>query len=137
MKNADGSLSHMKIYQEKSVAWDGEFKRGQANQEGTNSLAEAEAKGKKVAEEVERVDKAAAAGPVPNEDDLEVEPPLDADQINEIETKIGAGLIEEVVMVAEGELTLVDEMLESKVWENLEEQAQPGQWEYFERGDRV
>ena len=62
---------------------------------------------------------------------------MDADQINEIETKIGAGLIEEVVMVAEGELTLVDEMLESKVWENLEEQAQPGQWEYFERGDRV
>lgn len=137
MKNADGSLSHMKVYQEKSVAWDGEYKRGQANQEGTNTAAEAEAKGKKVAEEVERVDKAAAVGPVPDEDDLEVEPPLNADQINEIEVKIAAGLIEEVVQVAEGELTLVDEMLESKVWENLEEQAPPGQWEYFERGDRV
>jgi NADH dehydrogenase (ubiquinone) 1 alpha subcomplex subunit 5 len=137
MKNADGSLSHMKVYQEKSVAWDGEYKRGQANQEGTNTAAEAEAKGKKVAEEVERVDKAAAVGRVPDEDDLEVEPPLNADQINEIEVKIAAGLIEEVVQVAEGELTLVDEMLESKVWENLEEQAPPGQWEYFERGDRV
>ena len=137
MKNADGSLSHMKIYQEKSVAWDGEYKRGQANQEGTNNLAEAEAKGRKVAEEVELVDKAAVVGPMPNEDDLEVEPPLDADQINEIEVKVGAGLIEEVVQVAEGELLLVDEMLESKVWEDLEEQAAPGQWEYFDRGDRV
>jgi len=137
MKNADGSLSHMKLYQEKSVAWDGELKRGQGNQEGTNNPAEAEAKGRKVAEEVERVDRAAVDGVVPNEDDLEVEPPLDADQINEIEVKIAAGLIEEVVQVAEGELTLVDEMLESRVWENLEEAAPPGQWEYFERGDRV
>jgi NADH dehydrogenase (ubiquinone) 1 alpha subcomplex subunit 5 len=137
MKNPDGSLSHMKVYTEKSISWDGEWKRGQAIQEGTNTAAEAEAKGKKVAEEVERVDKAATEGVVPNEDDLEVEPPLNADQINEIEVKIGAGLIEEVVMVAEGELTLVDKMLESKVWENLEEQPAPGQWEYFERGDRV
>ena len=137
MKNADGSFSHMKLYQEKSEVWDGEFKRGQANQEGTNTPSEAEAKGKKVAEEVERVDKAAAEGIIPNEDDLEVEPPLDAEQINDIEVKIGAGLIEEVVQVAEGELSLVDEMLESKVWEDLEEQAPPGQWSYFERGDRV
>ena len=119
------------------MAWDGEYKRGQANQEGTNTSAEAEAKGRKVAEEVEMVDKAAVEGVIPNEDDLEVEPPLDADQINDIEVKIGAGLIEEVVQVAEGELSLVDEMLESKVWEDLEEQSPPGQWSYFERGDQV
>ena len=35
-------------------------------------------------------------------------------RISEIETKIGAGLIEEVVRVAEGELLLVDEMLASR-----------------------
>jgi NADH dehydrogenase (ubiquinone) 1 alpha subcomplex subunit 5 len=32
-----------------------------------------------------------------------------------LETKIGAGLIEEVVQVAEGELRLVDTMVEGKV----------------------
>jgi NADH dehydrogenase (ubiquinone) 1 alpha subcomplex subunit 5 len=32
-----------------------------------------------------------------------------------LETKIGAGLIEEVVQVAEGELRLVDTMVEAKV----------------------
>lgn len=46
---------------------------------------------------------------------IETEPPLTVEQVNEIETKIGAGLIEEVIAVAEGESTLVDTMLESKV----------------------
>ena len=35
-------------------------------------------------------------------------------RISSIETQIGAGLIEEVVQVAEGELHLVDEMLTSR-----------------------
>jgi NADH dehydrogenase (ubiquinone) 1 alpha subcomplex subunit 5 len=35
----------------------------------------------------------------------------DRSRIDDIETKIGAGLIEEVIAVAEGELQLVDEML--------------------------
>ena len=35
-------------------------------------------------------------------------------RISEIEQKIGAGLIEEVIQVAEGELSLVETMLESK-----------------------
>lgn len=35
-------------------------------------------------------------------------------RINEVENKIGAGLIEEVLQVAEGELILVDEMLASR-----------------------
>ena len=35
-------------------------------------------------------------------------------RISEIEQKIGAGLIEEVLQVAEGELSLVETMLESK-----------------------
>ncbi|KAL2170330.1 hypothetical protein VTG60DRAFT_5009 [Thermothelomyces hinnuleus] len=63
----------------------------------------------------------------------EPEPQLTADQIEELENKIGAGLIEEVIQVAEGELKLVDTMIEHKVWEPLEEQPAEGQWVYFER----
>jgi len=65
---------------------------------------------------------------------LEAEPPLESVQISEIENQIGAGLIEEVIQVAQGELQLVDEMLKSKVWEELEEKPKPDQWTYFERG---
>ena len=36
-------------------------------------------------------------------------------RVSEIEQKIGGGLIEEVIKVAEGELKLVETMLESKV----------------------
>ena len=36
-------------------------------------------------------------------------------RISEIEQQIGAGLIEEVIQVAEGELKLVDEMAKSQV----------------------
>jgi NADH dehydrogenase (ubiquinone) 1 alpha subcomplex subunit 5 len=36
-------------------------------------------------------------------------------RISELETKIGAGLIEEVIQVAEGELELVDTMVQAKV----------------------
>ena len=36
-------------------------------------------------------------------------------RIAEIEEKIGAGLVEEVIEVAEGELKLVDTMLKNKV----------------------
>ncbi|KAL2003777.1 hypothetical protein VTN02DRAFT_2271 [Thermoascus thermophilus] len=64
---------------------------------------------------------------------LESEPALEAEQVSEIEQKIGAGLIEEVIQVAEGELKLVDEMLKAQVWEELEEKPSPGQWTYFER----
>lgn len=37
-------------------------------------------------------------------------------RISQIENEIGAGLIEEVIQVAEGELTLVDVMANSKVY---------------------
>ncbi|KAL9608921.1 MAG: hypothetical protein Q9204_009200, partial [Flavoplaca sp. TL-2023a] len=80
----------------------------------------------------------------------ENEPPLEASQyvsipdtdgngadlftrITEIEDKIGAGLIEEVIQVAEGEHQLVDTMIESKSWEDLEEKPPQGQWDYFAR----
>ncbi|KAL8866936.1 MAG: hypothetical protein Q9174_005985 [Haloplaca sp. 1 TL-2023] len=71
------------------------------------------------------------ADPVPWEN----EPPLEATQVAEIENKIGAGLIEEVIEVAEGENKLVDTILEARSdrWEELEEKAPQGQWEYFTR----
>ncbi|KAF1995412.1 hypothetical protein P154DRAFT_345130 [Amniculicola lignicola CBS 123094] len=65
--------------------------------------------------------------------ELAAEPQLTADQISDIESRIGAGLIEEVIQVAEGELGLAMTMIESKVWEELEEKAPEGQWSYFER----
>ncbi|CAK4023960.1 related to NADH-ubiquinone oxidoreductase [Lecanosticta acicola] len=64
---------------------------------------------------------------------IESEPALTVEQVNEIESKIGAGLIEEIIQVAEGESKLVDIMLENKVWEDLEEKPQANQWSYFER----
>ncbi|KEY70859.1 hypothetical protein S7711_00704 [Stachybotrys chartarum IBT 7711] len=54
-------------------------------------------------------------------------------RIHELEQKIGAGLIEEVIQVAEGEHELVDRMIQAKVWEDLEEKPVEGQWTYFER----
>ncbi|ETS83857.1 hypothetical protein PFICI_05733 [Pestalotiopsis fici W106-1] len=63
----------------------------------------------------------------------EPEPQLTADQVEEIEQKIGAGLIEEVVQMAESELKLVDYMLQAKPWEELEEKPVEGQWTYFDR----
>ncbi|KAI9714679.1 MAG: hypothetical protein M1812_006344 [Candelaria pacifica] len=67
----------------------------------------------------------------------ETEPPLDRNQISDIETQLASGLIEEVIQIAEGELKLVDVMAANKVWEELEEKPAPGQWEYFERGTHV
>jgi len=63
----------------------------------------------------------------------EREPALEAEQIAGVEKEIGAGLIEEVIQVAEGELKLVDEMAKSQVWDELVEKPRPGQWSYFER----
>ncbi|KAL8931307.1 MAG: hypothetical protein Q9211_007068 [Gyalolechia sp. 1 TL-2023] len=59
-------------------------------------------------------------------EDWENEPPLEASQIAEIEDQIGGGLIEEVIQVAEGEHQLVDIMLESRPWEELEEKPPKG-----------
>ncbi|KAF2098855.1 hypothetical protein NA57DRAFT_76091 [Rhizodiscina lignyota] len=64
---------------------------------------------------------------------LEPEPQLTTDQISQLEEKLGAGLIEEVIQVAQGEEQLVQTMSESKVWEDLVEPAPEGQWSYHER----
>ncbi|KAK5998188.1 Complex I-29.9kD [Cladobotryum mycophilum] len=63
----------------------------------------------------------------------EDEPQLTAEQIHDLEQKIGAGLIEEVIQVAEGELQLIETMEKAKVWEDLEEKPAEGQWTYFDR----
>ncbi|KAI2467118.1 ETC complex I subunit conserved region-domain-containing protein [Annulohypoxylon bovei var. microspora] len=63
----------------------------------------------------------------------ESEPQLTADQVEEIENKLGSGLIEEVIKLAQDECKLVDIMYENKVWEDLEEKPAEGQWTYFER----
>ncbi|TRX96719.1 hypothetical protein FHL15_002385 [Xylaria flabelliformis] len=70
---------------------------------------------------------------IPSQVKWEPEPQMTADQVEEVENKIGAGLIEEVVQMAESELKLIDILYEAKVWEGLEEQPPAGQWEYFER----
>lgn len=135
--NEDGTFGSEKAHVEPVDVWDGMITRNDVIQEGTNSPAEAERKARYINAEVQTVDREAAEGKLPTVEELEVEPPLTREQIETIENKIGAGLIEEVVQVAEGELQLVDEMLRHRPWEELEEKAPAGQWSYFERGDTV
>ncbi|OAA64298.1 NADH-ubiquinone oxidoreductase [Niveomyces insectorum RCEF 264] len=103
--------------------WDGERDEG-PEREGVRTLEE-------------RADQALSATRAPLEETERVvwedEPQLTAEQIEELEGKLGAGLIEEVIQVAEGEARLVDVMIKAKVWENLEEKPSEGQWTYFER----
>lgn len=65
--------------------------------------------------------------------ELEPEPQLTAEQVEEIEAKIASGLIEEVIEVAQSEMHLVDLMVKNKVWEDLEEKPVTDQWTYFDR----
>lgn len=50
-----------------------------------------------------------------------------------IESKIGCGLIEEVLVQAGEEFDLVKKMAEWKPWEELEEKPLPDQWKYFSK----
>jgi NADH dehydrogenase (ubiquinone) 1 alpha subcomplex subunit 5 len=52
------------------------------------------------------------------------------ENIEEIETKIDVGQIEEVIIQAEEELKLVAKMEEWKAWETLETPIPQGQWVY-------
>lgn len=57
---------------------------------------------------------------------------VESEEIREnIESKIGSGLIEEVVVQAHEELTLAKELAKLKVWEELEEPPLEDQWVYF------
>ncbi|RDW92062.1 NADH-ubiquinone oxidoreductase subunit 2 [Coleophoma crateriformis] len=116
---------HTKIdkpYDEYSTEWDGE--KAPTVLEGTRTTEE-------------RKYQSSLAAERPGDDSKtitwESEPALTAQQIEEVENKIGAGLIEEVIQVAEGELKLVDVMLKSKAWEDLEDKPVEGQWTYFTR----
>ncbi|KAI5866670.1 hypothetical protein GGS23DRAFT_551514 [Durotheca rogersii] len=102
--------------------WDGEEDAGPG------------AEGLRGAEERADLGRAFATKPEQPEDfEWVPEPQLTAEQIEEIENRIGGGLIEEVVDRAQAELDLVDFMCQSKVWEDLEEKPAEGQWTYFER----
>ncbi|PYH89146.1 hypothetical protein BO71DRAFT_488198 [Aspergillus ellipticus CBS 707.79] len=111
--------------------WDGESI--EATSEGPARTAEEEARW------TQAIEDASSTAPKVDADFYELqmkwenEPALEADQIAEIENKIGAGLIEEVIQVAEGELKVVDELYKTSAWEELSEKARPGQWSYFER----
>ncbi|KAF0388436.1 ETC complex I subunit conserved region-domain-containing protein [Gigaspora margarita] len=52
------------------------------------------------------------------------------ENIQEIENKINAGIIEEVILQAEDELKLVAKMEEWKSWEPLQDPPPEKQWEY-------
>lgn len=49
----------------------------------------------------------------------------------QIENQIGGGLIEEIVVQANDELSLAKELGKLKVWEELEEKPLEDQWVYF------
>lgn len=51
--------------------------------------------------------------------------------VEKIESQIGCGLIEEVIIQADEELQLVKKMKEWKVWEPLEQKSNDDQWVYF------
>ncbi|BGO88598.1 hypothetical protein NBRC10512_002688 [Rhodotorula toruloides] len=53
------------------------------------------------------------------------------EQIEQVESKLEAGIAEELIQQAEDELKLASKMLEYKPWEDLEEAPAPGQWEPF------
>jgi NADH dehydrogenase (ubiquinone) 1 alpha subcomplex subunit 5 len=127
VQQKDGSIAFSEPFRTTSEVWDGEER--EVLPEGPNTEEAANLKGLAVKAEEER--NQVVEPPRPS--DLELEPPLDADQyaarnivfyhltdafprINDIENKIGAGLVEEVITVAEGELTLVDEMIASRVY---------------------
>ncbi|KAK0643478.1 ETC complex I subunit conserved region-domain-containing protein [Cercophora newfieldiana] len=119
-----------KVEDQRDREWDGYYDR---DAQGLQGLKEA----KQLREQLEIALKAELEGKKPEkpvaQQRLEPEPQPTAQQIEEIEAKIGAGLIEEVIQVAEGELKLVDSMVEAKVWEALDEKPAEGQWVYFER----
>ncbi|KAJ6099932.1 hypothetical protein N7467_001467 [Penicillium canescens] len=139
LHRADGSFTHAAAQQKdgsddaRGVEWDGEELT--ATTEGPARTPQQEAEWHNIMAEASETTEKAESDFYNEEMKWESEPALDADQISLIEQQIGAGLIEEVIQVAEAELKLADELAKAKVWEELEEKPQPGQWSYFERGN--
>ncbi len=76
----DGSFSYEGLGHAKPLSWDGEVDKSSAQQEGTNSLGEAESKATTVQKDILEVDTADKEGVLPTIDDLELEPPLTREQ---------------------------------------------------------
>ncbi|KAJ3033991.1 hypothetical protein HK097_004655, partial [Rhizophlyctis rosea] len=53
--------------------------------------------------------------------------------VGEIESRLGMGVIEELMEQAEDELKLIAEMEKYRPWEPLEEKPPAGQWDYFRK----
>jgi len=51
--------------------------------------------------------------------------------IAEVEKQLDEGQIEQALVIAKDELSLLGKMAEWKAWEPLEEKPESGQWEYF------
>ncbi|EJF66661.1 NADH2 dehydrogenase [Dichomitus squalens] len=51
--------------------------------------------------------------------------------VTAVEKELDEGQIEELLDVAQDELSLANKILEWKAWEPLEEKPAPGQWRYF------
>jgi len=67
------------------------------------------------------------------ETEVDLEPQLTAEQVMEIEEKLGEGLLEEVIEEGWGELQLAETMRDDRVWEPLEVVPGEGQWVGSER----
>ncbi|KAL8746615.1 MAG: hypothetical protein Q9190_001394 [Brigantiaea leucoxantha] len=109
---------------EQAMEWDGE--RIVVTPEGTRSQEERAGQVDALTSEDGEGGDETEAEILGQKPEWEPEPSLEKEQVMELEERIGQGLIEEVIRVAQGELKLVDTMLEHKVWEELEEHAPEG-----------
>ncbi|KAI9658513.1 MAG: hypothetical protein M1831_003951 [Alyxoria varia] len=114
---------------EREQQWDGE--RVEARTEGPATAQDLETMPKLDEAESKREEEEE------RQPEMEHEPQLTAQQVSDLEHQLSAGLIEEVVEVAKGELELVDSMREARIWEELAEKPPEGQWQYFERDTHV
>ncbi|KAH9876870.1 hypothetical protein IAQ61_002231 [Plenodomus lingam] len=111
---------------DKAAEWDGEKVR--TFPEGIRTVKERQADVKRMKGDATYTpERAISTAKIPPE------PQYTAEAISDLESQLGAGLLEEVIQVAEGEHKLVDTMIAAKVWEPLVEEAPPAQWEYHER----
>ncbi|KAF2180570.1 hypothetical protein K469DRAFT_714563 [Zopfia rhizophila CBS 207.26] len=133
VRTSNGTVVHVPKdedvdFRAKKAEWDGEVEG--PTLEGIRSVRERRNQRVKLA----GADKAFHPEAAIQKVKLDPEPQLTVKQISDLESQFGAGLLEEVIEVAEGEHKLVDEMIKSRVWEELVEKAPEGQWSYFERG---
>ncbi|KAJ4330145.1 hypothetical protein N0V87_010266 [Didymella glomerata] len=119
-------ITNVDYGQNRKAEWDGEV--AQSFPEGIKSQKERSKHIKAMKGDVDYKPERTLAPTV-----FDSEPQYTIEAISDLESKIGAGLIEEVIQVAEAEHTLVEEMIKNKVWEPLEEPAPEGQWVYAER----